>query len=643
MKKLLCAAFFCLLTAPAFGATNWFISTGGSNSNAGTIGSPFLTLGRAMASAVPGDTINYRAGDYFDPFRTAVITVTSGTAGNPITVQAYQSEFVQIFANFDSIISLDNVHYLTVKNLTLNGTNGRLWTAPFECVTGIQTGYTSDHLIFQNIDLIGSGTVFRRGSGILLQGPFTTLQNVSVHGWSTTGVYIESDDTVMDRMTVYDNGIMGGACNGDAGPGNGIQIYNSGSPTPSRNILSNSVFHDNHLTNIEDVGVDSLIINNVSYAGGMWGIQVGIDGNICSTPGSRLYNNTVYGNANGIKLTDGACSAVAVNNIAYANTSNDKVVNLDSGTPVITNNICGSSGCSLTGDPLMIAPGSMDFRLGLGSPAIGAGANESAIFTTDIRGLIRSVPWDIGAYKADSPITPPVTGMISGETIASRTVTAQAIATRVVTSEFMPSGVITYVTSTGGTSANNNTVLSSSVNTSGANLLVCQVADYLAVGAGTLTDSKSNTWTPLTTCSVDITRLQGWYVIGATVGSGHTFSYGATGSFPAINCIALANVKTSSPLDTEAHASATGVTFKQAGSVTPGANNAVVLGGLARDNSNISFVDSGMTMANQQEMTPNFSADLSYKIQTTAAALNPTWSWSAGSDACVSATVFKAP
>ena len=34
--------------------------------------------------------------------------------------------------------------------------------------------------------------------------------------------------------------------------------------------------------------------------------------------------------------------------------------------------------------------------------ATGNGANESGVFTTDITGATRTVPWDIGAFKATS-------------------------------------------------------------------------------------------------------------------------------------------------------------------------------------------------------------------------------------------------
>jgi len=53
---------------------------------------------------------------------------------------------------------------------------------------------------------------------------------------------------------------------------------------------------------------------------------------------------------------------------------------------------------------------STDLRLKAGSPAIGAGEDLSAYFTTDITGATRGVPWDIGAYAYTTTPPPPVTG-----------------------------------------------------------------------------------------------------------------------------------------------------------------------------------------------------------------------------------------
>jgi hypothetical protein len=51
-----------------------------------------------------------------------------------------------------------------------------------------------------------------------------------------------------------------------------------------------------------------------------------------------------------------------------------------------------------TGTFLNVTSGSEDLHLAVGSALIDAGVDESAVFTTDIEGTTRTLPWDIGAY-----------------------------------------------------------------------------------------------------------------------------------------------------------------------------------------------------------------------------------------------------
>jgi hypothetical protein len=50
-------------------------------------------------------------------------------------------------------------------------------------------------------------------------------------------------------------------------------------------------------------------------------------------------------------------------------------------------------------NPMFTSVANRDFTLQAGSPAINAGADLSAYFTTDYNGVTRTAPWDIGAYE----------------------------------------------------------------------------------------------------------------------------------------------------------------------------------------------------------------------------------------------------
>ena len=80
-----------LVSTPFAFAGNYYVAppaSGGSDSNPGTLASPFATIQRAANSAVAGDSVMIRAGIY----REAVIPANSGTLSAPITYQNYNSE-----------------------------------------------------------------------------------------------------------------------------------------------------------------------------------------------------------------------------------------------------------------------------------------------------------------------------------------------------------------------------------------------------------------------------------------------------------------------------------------------------------------------------------------------------------------------
>ena len=63
MRKTYIAAAL-LAMATAGGAKNIYVSTTGSDSNAGTIDSPLASLGAAQQKAAAGDTVYFRGGTY---------------------------------------------------------------------------------------------------------------------------------------------------------------------------------------------------------------------------------------------------------------------------------------------------------------------------------------------------------------------------------------------------------------------------------------------------------------------------------------------------------------------------------------------------------------------------------------------------
>lgn len=193
-----------------------------------------------------------------------------------------------------------------------------------------------------------------------------------------------------------------------------------------------------------------------------------------------------------------------------------------------------------------------------------------------------------------------------------------------------PSGGSSYVflVEAAASSSDTNGVTTASRDTTGANLIVISVGSYNVNTAPTLTDSKSNTWTPLTAnAATGIVRVQQFYCYSPSVGSGHTFSANGIGSFPDIAMQAFSGAA-ASPFDIENANGNTSSLTLQPGSVTPSVNGELLVtaimfngvGAVASINSSFSTPVQVMPVVGT-----SFGFAQSYKIQGTASAENPTW------------------
>lgn len=167
------------------------------------------------------------------------------------------------------------------------------------------------------------------------------------------------------------------------------------------------------------------------------------------------------------------------------------------------------------------------------------------------------------------------------------------------------------------------------LNTTGADFLIIGLACDDAFNQ-TPSDSKGNTWTQVSTSYTQTNvRVRMWYAPGTSVGTSHTFT--ATGGGGLVGCIfalALAGVKQSGAFDQINGANGFASTLAT-GSITPSENNeiCVTVMGINASGTPIS-INSSFIETNTEI---NFGAGdhyggcMAYLIQTTAAAVNPTW------------------
>jgi hypothetical protein len=201
---------------------------------------------------------------------------------------------------------------------------------------------------------------------------------------------------------------------------------------------------------------------------------------------------------------------------------------------------------------------------------------------------------------------------------------------------------IAHVISTSAAGADSATVTTSAVDTTGANLIVLAVARYQGGTGVTVSDSKGNTWTALTdhpTATDPAIRL--YYCLAPTVGSGHTFQMSGTGVYPSVSMSAFSGA---SAYDSQqnGNASDSSATSGQPGSITPSENNCVAVTGAVTNGT--SLVVDGDYSAHATVSSPGagYTSGIAYSIQTTAAATNPTWSWTGGSSHAEAIASFRA-
>ncbi len=211
----------------------------------------------------------------------------------------------------------------------------------------------------------------------------------------------------------------------------------------------------------------------------------------------------------------------------------------------------------------------------------------------------------------------------------------------------------TLLTHTKAPSSNTNDVTTPAIDTTGASLLIAAVGDFEQVTASVVTDSKGNIWTTNPpTPQPDTTALQQraqiYYCLPTSVGTGHTATAtkgGASASFPGLVFAAFSGSKPATPFDQEnglAHAAGGGP--YSPGSVTPSEDNELVLAVIAAAQVETYTIDNGFTIIENQALVLSnaFGIALAYKIQTTAAAVNPAWSPNTSGSFSLQIATFKA-
>ena len=445
-------------------ATNYYVSTIGNDSNAGSLASPWRNINFAVnnQSLLPGDFVYILSGTYFE----RAIMTKSGSVSNKITVSNHNNQLVTLDGTGASPATYNYAGLFEVRasNVVINGLkciNAR-WDLTSEGIS-VQ-GPNVSNIIIQNCITNNSSSC-----GIGVWGNTVDYSGV-------TNIIVQNNDISQAVVGGYQENLS--ICGGvDTFVVRNNVVHDSNSPPNAVNIplgidaktnVRNGKIYNNNINNLPYAGgiyVDGYdntaynidVYNNVVYNVAWYGMSIGaeeggsdyninvynnifynnlghgisINNSNISTANNihdiKIYNNTVFGNGgvnggNGIcNLNTASYNITIKNNILSQNTWSNVIVTMsaNSSLPVISNNVCdgvqnayypGSvialGSASIYSSPLFVNAGAAIFKLNANSPAIDSGTSSLAPLT-DFDGNTRPSggAYDIGAYEYGSTLS----------------------------------------------------------------------------------------------------------------------------------------------------------------------------------------------------------------------------------------------
>ena len=391
------------VTSQSQAGKTYYVSTQGSDSNPGTLQSPWENLNYAIEVAGAGDTILMRAGDYVtDEVWIRGDQGMGGANGQYLTIKNFPGERVSVGGERRIIVAADFVrveglHFRLPYRIGGGRNGGQVVNCTFE---GPQPSYGAIEWSADNA-LIEGNTIIITGDG-----------DTKDHG-----IYLHAGHNNVVRK----NFISGAA-------GYGIHAYDaveSGGDEAARG-YRNVLIEENVVVNCRmrsgiivspDDGLTSenfVIRRNIFAFNRHNGIRIRMN-----SRDVRILNNTVFGNGrepshpdeqSAISVRDGTVSDVIIwNNIIETQLGTAFHVQNRESSPgiVVQRNLYwhgdnptlanASDAEAIYGDPLFMNPDSNDYRLKQGSPAINAGLDVGLPY-------IGSSP-DLGAFESDEVTT----------------------------------------------------------------------------------------------------------------------------------------------------------------------------------------------------------------------------------------------
>lgn len=297
-RPVCCTSFTVLaavvLGAPAALATDYYVATDGSDTNAGTESKPFKTIRKATLAAVAaGDTVYIRGGVYGGGWDSHLSPQASGTEGSPITFRAYPNELPILdgsdlgedgsgFEPTDVVVAFIRVEGLVARN----------WPD-----SGFSNGWDHSSSNIEVVNCIAdnngvNGIAFNKADNVHIEHSITLHNGNKLPSWSS-----------------------------------GVSLFTA---TGTNRIIGNVSFENTDISTnktdgsgfiLDEGSSGALFLNNIAFRNGGSCIR------LTKSAGARLINNTCFQNGqeatlqynDEIYVSDATSTqnAVAINNLIW--------------------------------------------------------------------------------------------------------------------------------------------------------------------------------------------------------------------------------------------------------------------------------------------------------------------------------------
>jgi parallel beta-helix repeat protein len=366
----------------------YYVALTGSDTNDGSLASPWATLNHAIREAGPGDTIMMREGSY----ETNEVWINrdrglGGADGLYLTIKSYPGETASVGGSRRIILEADFVrieglHFRLPYRISGRGEGNQILNNIFQ---GPQPSYGAIEYGGINSLIQGNRIEITEGSGSLHHGIYlhygtgNIVRNNTISGTGGYGIHVYDENKYGGSIPRYEDILIEGNIVTNAS--SSCIILSAGESTSLGVEMDGIVVRRNIVTNCSD-GI------TVRYYGQIRNIEI--------------YNNSVYDNrSNGISVSAYDVDDVTIKNNILSSNGNRQISISSSMTHlVVSHNLYHQpesmgSGTNddtpIFGDPLFVNPSAGDFHLQANSPAIDAGMDVGLPY-------VGTAP-DIGAYE----------------------------------------------------------------------------------------------------------------------------------------------------------------------------------------------------------------------------------------------------